>query len=378
MRQASLKIVRQENASSVFWAIYVPAYLNPSGKAGKMYFSTRAEAESKRWELLAATRTESKITELSNPQIRDAQRAIERLAEAGLDLTLDKAIELALPTLKAAGRAITVDQLFADFSAAKANDWSEASKKSFATSAKTFLRRWTGHMVSAIDSDELEAWYEVTFTTSGYRAHEIRTIRPAFSWAVRRKLIKESPYSRMEGVKVKRKPIVIYTPDEASRLMAACPMDARAAFALLLFAGVRPKELTRLTWGNIRDGYIHITAAIAKTQQVRNIEMEPTCSAWLDSTGTHEPEDSICPPDWIRRARAIRAAAGVHAQPDTPRHSYASYHLAAHKDVATLKANLGHAPNSDTLFIHYRAAATPKDAERYWSILPSPVSANHG
>lgn len=164
------QIVRQENASSVFWSIYVPAYLNPTGKAGKMYFSTRAEAESKRWELLAATRTESKITELSNPQIRDAQRALERLSEAGLDLSLDKAIELALPTLKAAGRAISVDQLFSDFAAAKANDWSDASKRAFATSAKTFLRRWAGHMVSSIDSDELEAWYEVTFTTSGYRA----------------------------------------------------------------------------------------------------------------------------------------------------------------------------------------------------------------
>ena len=99
MRQASLKIVRQENASSVFWSIYVPAYLNPSGKAGKTYFSTRAEAESKRWELLAATRTESKLTELSNVQIRDAQRAYERLAEAGLELTLDKVVELALPVL---------------------------------------------------------------------------------------------------------------------------------------------------------------------------------------------------------------------------------------------------------------------------------------
>lgn len=73
MRQASFKIVRQENASSVFWSIYVPAYLNPSGKAGKMYFSTRAEAETKRGELLAATRTESKLTELSNAQVRDAR-----------------------------------------------------------------------------------------------------------------------------------------------------------------------------------------------------------------------------------------------------------------------------------------------------------------
>ncbi|MBE6416625.1 MAG: hypothetical protein E7032_08875 [Akkermansiaceae bacterium] len=371
MRQATFSIRRVKQNGSTFYSIYVPAYLSPTGKKAYQYFSTKADAERRRGELLAATRTESKLTELSNAQVRDAQRALERIAEAGLDLTLDKAIELALPSLKAAGRNISVDQLFTDFSAAKANDWSEASKRSFATSAKTFLKRWSGRILSTIDPDELSAWYEVSFASSGYRAHEIRTIRPAFSWAVRRKLLQESPFARMEGVRVKRQPIAIYTPAEAERLMRSCPIEARAAFALLLFAGVRPKELTRLTWGNIRDGYIHITAAIAKTQQVRNIEMEPNLVAWLASTGTHEPDEPVCPPDWVRKSRAIRADAGVHAVPDTPRHSYASYHLAAHKDLSTLKANLGHAPNSDTLFVHYRAAATPRDAERYWSILPS-------
>ena len=90
-----------------------------------MYFSTRAEAEDKRWELLAATRTESKLMELSNAQIRDAQRALERLAENGLELTLDRAIELALPSLRSAGRAVSVEQLFADFAASKEYDWSE-------------------------------------------------------------------------------------------------------------------------------------------------------------------------------------------------------------------------------------------------------------
>lgn len=106
-----------------------------------MYFSTRAEAEDKRWELLAATRTESKLMELSNAQIRDAQRALERLAENGLEMTLDRAIELALPSLRSAGRAVSVEPLFADFAASKEYDWSEASKRSFATSAKTFLKR---------------------------------------------------------------------------------------------------------------------------------------------------------------------------------------------------------------------------------------------
>lgn len=370
MRQSNFSIRKITQRGSTFYSIYIPPYLSPTGKKTYQYFSTKAEAERRRGELLASTRTESKLTTLSNAQVIDATRAIERLAEHGIELTLDRAIELALPVLRSSGRKITVDQLLQDFAAAKAHDWSDASKRAFNTSAKTFLRRWSGTLISTIDGDDLETWYNTTFPSSGYRAHELRTIRPAFSWAVRKKLIQESPYSRMESIRIKRKPITIYTPEEAARLMHSCPIDARAAFALLLFAGVRPKELTRLTWGNIRDGYIHISADIAKTQQVRNIELEPTCTAWLDSTGPHEPDTPICPPDWIRRARAIRASAGVHSLPDTPRHSYASYHLAAHKDIATLKANLGHAPNSDTLFIHYRAAATPRAAERYWSILP--------
>ena len=33
------------------------------------------------------------------------------------------------------------------------------------------------------------------------------------------KLIQESPYSRMESIRIKRKPITIYTPEEADRLM---------------------------------------------------------------------------------------------------------------------------------------------------------------
>ena len=371
MRQSNCPIRKiTRPGGCVFYSVYVPAYLSPTGKKRYSYFHTRADAERERASLLAATRTESKVTTLSNAQTTDATRALERLAENGLELTLDRAIELALPFLRSAGRTITTEQLLRDFATAKDGEWSAASKKSYADSAKTFLSRWGGHNISSISAEDLEAWYAVRFASAGYRAHEIRTIRPAFSWAVRRRLIQESPYARMEGVRIKKKAPSIYTPEEVQRLMETCRPDEIAAFALLLFAGVRPKELERLTWGNIRDGYIHITPDIAKTQQTRNIEMEPTLTAWLDTTGSHAPSDPVIPPNWTRRARETRAAAGVTAVPDTPRHTYASYHLAAHKDIPALKANLGHSPGSDTLFIHYRAAATPADAQRFWSILP--------
>ena len=36
---------------------------------------------------------------------------------------------------------------------------------------------------------------------------------------------------------------------------------------------------------------------------------------------------------------------------------------------------MGHSRSSDTLFVHYRAAATPEQAAEYWNILPSTLSA---
>lgn len=62
-----------------------------------MHFHTKAEAERKRGELLAAVRTDSKVTVLSNAQKLDAARALGRLAECGIAMPLSKT---ALPYLR--------------------------------------------------------------------------------------------------------------------------------------------------------------------------------------------------------------------------------------------------------------------------------------
>ena len=371
MRIARFNIRKETKNGYTFWKIHVPKWINPSGKDGYAYFHTKAEAERKRGELIAATRSESKLMVLTNAQTSDAMRALERLAEHGLTCTLDKAVEVALPHLLASGRHVTAEQLCKEFAESKAASWSAVSKRNFATISKLFLAEFEGRAISEISGRDIESWLSARFPTAGYKANALRTIRPAFSWAVRQELLQSSPFDKVEQVRTRAHDGVdVFTPDEAARLMSCAPADCIAAFAILLFAGVRPTELTRLTWGNIREGFIHITPSIAKTQQVRNIELEPTLAAWLATTGTHQTEESICPPNWLRKRQETVKAAGLQGRPDTARHSYATYHLALHKDVNALKANLGHSKGSDTLFVHYRAAATPADAERYWSILP--------
>ncbi len=370
MRIAKFNI-RKMVKGSTFWVIWVPKYLNPSGKAAYMYFHTKAEAERKRGELLAATRTESKMDVLSPAQVRDAVRAFERLAEAGVDISLDRTVETALPLLKSSGHHVSVNQLCLEFAESKAASWSATSRRNFATISKLFLEAFDGVAVADVTGRSLEAWLSARFPSAGYKANALRTLRPAFSYAVRQDLITANPFAKVEQVRTRtQEGVDVFTPQEARRLMETAPADCIAAFSLLLFAGIRPAELTRLTWGNMRDGFIHISPAIAKTAQVRNVEIEENLSAWLSISGEHEPTEPICPPNWLRKRQETVKKAKLQGRTDTARHSYATYYLSKYKDANALKANMGHSRGSDTLFIHYRAAATPDDAEEYWNIYP--------
>jgi hypothetical protein len=51
------------------------------------------------------------------------------------------------------------------------------------------------------------------------------------------------------------------------------------------------------------------------------------------------------------------------------RHSFGSYYLAQFNDAAKLALEMGNSPA--TIFRHYRQLVKPKDAERYWKIMPA-------
>lgn len=369
-KQATFKINKTEKKGDTFYVIYVPAYLSPLGVAKKMLFKKKIDAEKKRAELIAATRTESRETVLSNHEIVDAKRALERLAEAGLSMSLDRAIELALPTLRSSGRHVLLDSLLSEFAEVKQDSWRPHTRRNFKVVANMAREQFAGLSVAEITPKILSEWLH-SFGRPAYALGLVRTLRPAFSYAVRQGMLPESPFSKLEPIRTTaRTGIDIFTPEEARQLMEAAPEDCKAAYAMLLFAGIRPVELTRLKWKAVRDGFIHLTPDITKTAQVRNIEIEPNLAAWLKSTGTHKPEEPICPTNWKRKNQATRRDAGLANRQDVARHSYATYHLAKYRDKAALEENMGHTTGSAMLFRHYRAAATPAQAEEYWSILP--------
>lgn len=131
----------------------------------------------------------------------------------------------------------------------------------------------------------------------------LRTIRPAFSYAVQQEMIAASPFRTVVKPRVvRRRGVDVYTPEEARRLMEAAPRDCRGAFALMLFAGIRPAEVARLRWGDVRGEFVHITPDAAKTQQVRNVEIEGNLAVWLEGV-RGLPGEPVCPKNWKRKCQ---------------------------------------------------------------------------
>jgi hypothetical protein len=102
------------------------------------------------------------------------------------------------------------------------------------------------------------------------------------------------------------------------------------------------------------------------------VRIQPNLREWLLPLRKHK--GSVTPDNFPKRLDAAREAAGIDDWPDNAlRHSFASYHLAHFKDAAALALEMGHT-NSGLIFNHYRQLVRPKEAERYWNIMPAPVA----
>ncbi len=138
---------------------------------------------------------------------------------------------------------------------------------------------------------------------------------------------------------------------------------------------------------DIEGGHIEVQAAKSKTQRRRLIPISDNLRAWLaDHVKVGVP---IAPINLRRKLDACRRVvrfgtpdaetdagkkAGVKLREwpsNAMRHSFASYRLAQCYDAAKVALEMGNSPA--IVFGHYRELVKPKDAERYWNLMPSEV-----
>ena len=203
--------------------------------------------------------------------------------------------------------------------------------------SRRFMRRCKGlanRRMRSISAEECHDYIREAFDTPRQRNKARLILSGIFSTACKREWCAENPVRKVEPERLEEKRISILNKEEIGRLMHTAETfeggTCLAATAIMLYAGVRPNEVERLRWNDVRldDGVICIAPHHSKTGGARHVTIFPPLARILQRIRRTEDE-RICPPNWRRLwARLHREADFTVWQPDVLRHTFATHHLA--------------------------------------------------
>jgi integrase len=368
---------------------WVVAY-RQGGKRVTRYF--RAEREAKALARL-------KFVELTNEgrkhsAITDAERrAVIAAREANVPLV--EIIDDYLKERQARARSVALMTAIEEFVDIRESEGkSRGHVKDLTLKLKAFARRHDGNLVAEVATRDVDSHLASLAVTPQTRLNHRRALHNFFAFAAARGYAASNPVAPSARPKVVSGPPAILTPAQTRALLAACPGEIVAAVAIAAFAGLRHAEVTRLAWDkvSIERGFIEVAAAHSKTGARRLVPITPNLRSWLErSSGSGSGSSSgsgsgsgsgsacssgsgsgrVCPKDYRRLFREAHKTAGIKPWPrNALRHSFASYHLALHRNAAATALELGHI-ETRTLFAHYRELVTAEAAEEYFLIKKS-------
>ena len=201
---------------------------------------------------------------------------------------------------------------------------------------------------SELSVSECEEWLNAAFHTNPQFNKARAMLHGLFEFALRREWCDRNPIKRIERRKVIEKEIQPLKLSETKRLIKTAQNESpeyAIVAALLVYTGIRPREVRRLTWRDIdtEEKTITVRSQCSKTGGVRQVEIPPVLNRLLI---THKSQNSshICPTDWQRRWRKIRDNSGFRGRwvQDVLRHTYASFHAKNYADLPRLQLNMGH------------------------------------
>ncbi len=218
------------------------------------------------------------------------------------------------------------------------------------------MRRCPGlarRRVRAISAQECAQYIEQAFDTPRQRQKARLILSGVFGTAVKRGWCDANPVARVEAPRVVEQQVPILSPQEIERITTTAETyqggSCAAAVGMMLYAGIRPHEVARLTWAQVdlRERAIYILPQHSKTGGARRVTIHKPLMKILRRYKESTHEKKICPANWLQHWRELRRVAGWDS-PDHPwpqdvlRHTFASYHLSHFRSYAELQVEIGH------------------------------------
>ena len=217
-----------------------------------------------------------------------------------------------------------------------------------------------------IEPGMIEEWFRSRQWNRNTIDGVIAKVGPFFSWCIREAFCSKNPLKSIILPKQEDAPVCIFTVPEVERLMhTALEKDPGLVpyLALGIFAGIRPDEIMRLEWKDIRPEGIVIEGHKAKTRQRRIVKVSDNLQQWAIPSGELPIKNKR------KRLEAIRERADMRWGHDIMRHTFASYHLARWCSPDQTAHELGHR-DTRMLYRHYRELVTSEEAKKFWAIKP--------
>lgn len=195
-----------------------------------------------------------------------------------------------------------------------------------------------------------------------------------FSTAIKHGWCSCNPVKLVRIPRMKERHIPTLSRPEMARLLhTAAEYDEGSclpAVGMMLYAGIRPHEVARLTWGQVdlANGAISILPRHSKTGGARRVSIHPPLAAILEREKRDSPT-GICPHNWRWHWRQVRLLSGWGAahpwMPDSLRHTFASYYIVHFRSYPALQYETGHR-SSELLRTRYVDTSGVEDAADFW------------
>lgn len=188
-----------------------------------------------------------------------------------------------------------------------------------------------------------------------------------FAYGMRQEWCDSNPVDRIDNPEVEERAIAPLNQEEVMKLNSTAATrhfkDMRFSLSLLLYSGVRPAEVERISPEDVcwEERQVIIRARNSKTGGGRVVPLRPL-------PGLRQ-RDCYVPPNWQNRWLELRRAAGfTRWVPDICRHTFATYHAAYFRNLPELQLEMGHRDIS-LLRSRYMAPALRKSAKAFWRIV---------
>ena len=341
------------------------------GGRNRRFFKDKAEAET----FVQFAKVQQENYGTAALSIPDALR-VEAIECAELlqpfGVTLRDAVRFYAAHLKAITGSRKVSEVVADLLAARTADgMSPRYLGDLRWRLGRFALSFGEEMIAGISASRIDQWLRGLGVGAATRNTFRRRVAALFNFARRRGYVTENPVADVERAKERETEIEILSVSQVARLLLSASSDMLPFWAIGAFAGLRRAEIERLTWSEIDfdADVIEVKASKSKTASRRLVTIQPNLRAWLAPYRTRSGR--VCPLNLQRKIFGDRERAELRAgwPQNALRHSFGSYHLAQFNDPAKLALEMGNSPA--TIFRHYGQLVKPKQAERYWKIVPA-------